>query len=60
VVEGDFIPTAKNAAAADFYARHGFQRISEPDSAASRWRLAVAETLVQWPPYIQLHVPATA
>jgi FkbH-like protein len=61
-IEGEFIPTAKNAPAADFYARHGFVEISQHgnghgsgDRTASRWRLATESAPFQWPRCIQLH-----
>jgi FkbH-like protein len=48
-LEGEFIPTAKNAPAADFYARHGFV----PVGSSGRWRLALADAPFGWPDYIQ-------
>ncbi|HUJ73060.1 MAG TPA: HAD-IIIC family phosphatase, partial [Verrucomicrobiae bacterium] len=50
-LEAEFIPTAKNAPAADFYARHGFARIGETGTG-SRWRLDLAKIPFQWPAYI--------
>jgi predicted enzyme involved in methoxymalonyl-ACP biosynthesis len=51
-LEGEFVPTARNAPAADFYRRHGFARVNE-DSETERWRLRLAESEVVWPDYIQ-------
>ena len=51
-MEGEFIPTAKNAPAADFYARHGFTRIGDNDSE-SRWRLDLRNVPFHWPAYIE-------
>ncbi|HUJ10933.1 MAG TPA: HAD-IIIC family phosphatase [Verrucomicrobiae bacterium] len=51
-MEGEFIPTAKNAPAADFYARHGFTQITRTDSG-SHWRLDLKQVPFQWPAYIE-------
>jgi len=40
---GEFIPTLKNAPAADFYANHGFRQ------TASSWELDLAETIAPTP-----------
>jgi FkbH-like protein len=50
-LEGEFIPTAKNAPAADFYERHGF-RHAGVEGTASRWVLPLAERTLAWPPFI--------
>ncbi|HUI06197.1 MAG TPA: HAD-IIIC family phosphatase [Verrucomicrobiae bacterium] len=50
-LEGEFVPTAKNAPAADFYRRHGFTPIGEANRG-SRWRLDLAKVAFQWPAYI--------
>jgi len=52
-IEGEFIATAKNAPAADFYSRHGFTQIRS-NGAVSRWRLSLDNVSWQWPSYIQL------
>ena len=49
-IEGEFIPTAKNAPAADFYDRHGFKQVNgnEDQAAASgtsTWRPPFASRL---------------
>jgi FkbH-like protein len=48
VMEGQFIPTAKNAPAADFYARHGFARVDGTGS----WTLDLAKVPFRWPDHI--------
>lgn len=48
VMEGQFIPTAKNAPAADFYARHGFA----PVDGTGVWTLDLAEVPFRWPDHI--------
>jgi FkbH-like protein len=54
VLEGDFIATAKNAPAADFYARHGFTRVSgNGDAASGHWQLRLDQVPFQWPSYIR-------
>jgi FkbH-like protein len=49
MMEGEFIPTAKNAPAADFYARHGFARID----GTHCWTLDLANVPFRWPDHIQ-------
>lgn len=56
-MEGEFIPTAKNAPAADFYARHGFTQVGCTD-LGSRWRLDLKTVSFQWPAYIERPVQA--
>ena len=51
VLEGEFIPTPKNAPAADFYERHGFRKAGI-DGNASRWVLPLAERTFAWPAFI--------
>ena len=50
-LEGEFIETAKNAPARDFYARHGFRQVAG-DDGRSRWRLNLAGAVLQWPAHI--------
>lgn len=47
-LEGEFIPTAKNAPAADFFARHQFEEVPGEDAPA-RWRLPLDRGAVEWP-----------
>ncbi len=54
---GEFLPTRKNAPAADVYARHGFRRVGE-EAGASRWRLDLSEDTVAPPPWIDRVLPA--
>jgi FkbH-like protein len=49
ILEGDFIPTAKNAPAADFYARHGFVQVVPGE----RWRLPLSDVPFGWPDYVE-------
>ncbi len=57
---GIFIPTAKNAPAADFYRQHGFQRREDDanqthsDQQATDWQLSLAECTVKFPEFIEL------
>jgi len=51
-LEGRFVPTAKNAPAKDFYARHGFTRAEKDGNGASRWRLDLAQSVLNWPEWI--------
>jgi FkbH-like protein len=50
-IEGEYIPTAKNAPAADFFTRHGFEQVGH-DGNAKRWRLSLGHTELQWPAYM--------
>ncbi len=52
-LEGEFVSTAKNAPAADFYQRHGFQRVSEA-AGTVRWSMSLREASVEWPSYIRM------
>jgi FkbH-like protein len=42
VVEGSYLPTAKNAMVKEFYARFGFEKVAEDDKGNARWVLPVA------------------
>ncbi len=54
-IEGEFIPTAKNAPAADFYPQHGFTQASGDDkSSTSTWRLSLDEVPFEFPEYIKI------
>jgi predicted enzyme involved in methoxymalonyl-ACP biosynthesis len=53
-MDGEFIPTPKNAPAAEFFARHQFERISESDGGAMRWRLSFDRARVERPSYISI------
>jgi len=53
VIEGEFIPTAKNSPAAEFFAGHGFKPAGT-STMGSRWRLGLADLCFQWPGYIQV------
>ena len=49
---GEFIATAKNAPARDFYARHGFAPDSEGSDGTERWRWELAQGSVAHPEWI--------
>jgi len=51
-VLGEFIVTGRNSICADFYARHGFGAENE-----TLWRLDLARSTVQFPPFIFLAQP---
>ncbi|HVN86448.1 MAG TPA: HAD-IIIC family phosphatase [Candidatus Binatia bacterium] len=42
VVEGCYIPSAKNAMVKDFYRQFGFERVQAEETGVTRWRLAVS------------------
>ena len=50
-LDGEFIPTTKNAPAADFFSRHGFTETSSGTDAV-RWRIELADVTGAGPPYI--------
>jgi FkbH-like protein len=52
-IEGEFIPTTKNAPAVEFFALHGFTQI-EGNGDGRRWRLNLNDVSFQMPAYIQL------
>jgi FkbH-like protein len=56
-VEGEFVPTRKNAPAADFYARHGFSPAGQT-GRGTRWRLSTTDADVSWPACIRAVQPA--
>lgn len=52
-IEGTVTPTSKNVPARDVFARHGFVKISEDASGATRWRLALDGETVAWPSWFE-------
>lgn len=53
-LQGWFLPTTKNAPAADFFAKHGFTRVSgDANGQESQWQLSLDQVPFHWPPYIQ-------
>lgn len=48
-LRGEFIPSAKNAIAAEFYERHGFQPAGE-----GLWEIALDPGVLQTPPFISV------
>lgn len=53
ILNGLFVPTAKNAPARDFYARQGFVAADET-GGESRWQLDLSRGIPACPPWIQL------
>jgi FkbH-like protein len=51
-LDGEFIPTPKNAPAADCYSRHGFVPVGTTTSG-TKWRLSTIDADVPWPPTIR-------
>ena len=54
-LQGWFIPTKKNAPAADFYSKHGFSVVEERDGA-TLWALDLARHAVACPDWVRLHI----
>ncbi|MCP9496613.1 MAG: hypothetical protein MSG64_19420, partial [Pyrinomonadaceae bacterium MAG19_C2-C3] len=52
-VEGEFLPTKKNAPAAQFFAQHEFDLVDQTE-AGSLWRLNLNETQPRSPAYIEV------
>jgi FkbH-like protein len=48
---GEFIPTPKNAPAADFYARHGFVAAGE-EGSTKLWKFELNGQGVNWPQHV--------
>lgn len=57
-LRGEFIRTAKNAPAADFYPRHGFTLVEEQGETQT-WTLDLRTSTVAVPAWITLSAPAT-
>jgi FkbH-like protein len=57
-LRGDFIRTAKNAPAADFYPRHGFTLVEEHGDTQT-WSLELQASVVAVPAWLSLSMPAT-
>lgn len=57
-LEGEFIPTAKNAPAGRFYEESGFEQLEAASQAepvdATTWRLPLGESSIEPPPWIEL------
>jgi FkbH-like protein len=51
-LEGEYIPTPKNAPAADCYARHGFVQVGTT-ATGTKWRLSTIDADVPWPATIR-------
>lgn len=51
-LEGWFLPTKKNAPAAQFYAQHGFLQVEET-AAGTRWSYPLSQP-IPWPEWIRL------
>jgi FkbH-like protein len=51
-LEGEFIPTPKNAPAADCYSRHGFVQVGST-ATGTKWRLSTTDADVPWPSTIR-------
>jgi FkbH-like protein len=59
MLRGWFVPTAKNAPAADLYRKHGFEACSATD-AGSCWTLDLRTAQVECPEWIELAVSPTS
>jgi FkbH-like protein len=52
-LDGEFVPTSKNAPAAELLPRHGFVRLRDDGVEGSQWRLDLREVPFTWPAYIR-------
>jgi len=50
-LEGEFVPSSRNAPAADFYPRHGFRQVNH-GGTVELWSLSLQDHSVAWPEYI--------
>ncbi|MFX1579189.1 MAG: HAD-IIIC family phosphatase [Promethearchaeota archaeon] len=51
---GEYIPTKKNAPAADVYEKHGFEMSGKIDNNGTTWTLNLDATTIDFPDYIKL------
>ncbi|MFW9832915.1 MAG: HAD-IIIC family phosphatase [Candidatus Thorarchaeota archaeon] len=51
---GEYIPTKKNAPAADVYEKHGFEMSGKKDNNGTTWTLNLDATTIDFPDYIEL------
>ncbi|MFW9807405.1 MAG: HAD-IIIC family phosphatase, partial [Candidatus Thorarchaeota archaeon] len=51
---GEYIPTKKNAPAANIYEKHGFRLLAETDNNGTTWVLNLETDTVEVPDYIEL------
>jgi FkbH-like protein len=51
---GEYIPTKKNAPAADVYEKHGFEMSGKLDNNGTTWTLNLDATTIDFPDYIEL------
>jgi FkbH-like protein len=57
-IRGRVIPTAKNMPARDLFERHGFQKLTGPESEATSWILQVDNRVVHWPEWFKVVMEA--
>jgi FkbH-like protein len=61
-LRGEFIPTAKNEPAREFYPQHGFHRVAAatagPEGAAQEWELDLRASDVAPPAWLAIETPA--
>ena len=56
-LRGRFLPTAKNAPAADFFSRHEFRQLHDAGADGSLWSLAASARRPACPAWIRLETP---
>jgi FkbH-like protein len=52
-INGEYIPTAKNSPASNFFMQHGFEQVGQ-DGGTKRWRLRLEHAELRWPPYMAI------
>jgi FkbH-like protein len=57
VLQGEFLPTKKNAPAANFYRQHQFEPVSTSTDGRTEWSLDLSQTELSCPQWIRLIVP---
>jgi FkbH-like protein len=57
-LRGEFIPTAKNAPARDFYPQHGFSRVADSADGAQEWQLDLRTGDVPAPDWLTIESAA--
>jgi FkbH-like protein len=59
-IRGQVIPTAKNMPARDLFERHGFQKLTVPESEATSWILHVDNSVVRWPEWFKIVIESVS
>jgi FkbH-like protein len=56
-LDAEYLPTPKNDVVRNLYRDHGFTQVGSGDTA-TRWRLNLADSAIQAPPYLTVRLPS--